>query len=208
MKEPDHLSEGTLQALAGGELPAGKRSPAQRHLRVCARCRALLAEYRALAIALASLPGFSPAADFAKGVMARVKTRRAEDPVTAWLGRLVPRTTRGWRFLLASLMVPATALVAAAAWIAWTPISAASAWRWATVWLGESVPAFLAGVTDGVAGSEPAIAAQVLLGALPGVALTVLAAALVIFLASTPAALWGLVKLLKTPVEPNVHAHA
>lgn len=69
----NHLSDEALQALAdGNEVPDAE------HVACCAKCQALLAEYRALFSGLEKLEVAPPPPRFTAQVMARVEAREAQ----------------------------------------------------------------------------------------------------------------------------------
>lgn len=72
----DHLSAEQLQAFLGGELAAGERATAERHLDACARCAAEMDGWRSLFEGLQDLPTLAPEAGFADRVMEGVVVSR------------------------------------------------------------------------------------------------------------------------------------
>jgi anti-sigma factor RsiW len=129
MNVPDEMLHPTpdrLEALAAGELDAADAAVLESHLQDCAHCRVEIEDWRTLFGALAGLPSFVPAPQFAERVMARVRVRQ---PVATRLARLadrtaerlLPRTPRALALLVATLSVPAAALVSLIVWIAAQP---------------------------------------------------------------------------------------
>lgn len=117
-----------LEAYAAGELDAGDVAVLESHLLDCGRCRLEVEEWRALFGALSDLPEMAPAAGFSERVMARVQIRRPlAVRVDALVGRLVPRTAKGWALAGAALGLPTLVMGMVMAWIAsqpWLSISA------------------------------------------------------------------------------------
>lgn len=119
MSEPLlHPAAERLEAYVEGTLADADRAVLESHLLSCPRCQAEVEECRALFAALASLPLFDPSPGFADRVMAGVQVRvPVADRVAAVLGRLLPRTTRGWALAAAFLAAPILVVAALAGWL-------------------------------------------------------------------------------------------
>ena len=113
-----HPQPERLEAFVEESLDTGERAIVESHLVECVRCQAEVEEVRNLFLALASLPRFSPSADFAKRIMAHVKL---PDPWWARAGQfaisLAPRTTRGWAFASGMLGLPVVMVTVLATWL-------------------------------------------------------------------------------------------
>lgn len=112
-----HPTTDSLEAYAEGAIGLGHRATIETHLLGCPRCDAVVEEWRSLFHALAALPRFAPAANFASRVMAQVRIplpwyARAADMVA----RVLPSTTRGWAILAAVLALP---ILAGGTFMAW-----------------------------------------------------------------------------------------
>lgn len=121
-----HPTPDRLEALAAGEIDAADAAVLESHLQGCTHCRAEIEEWRALFGALAALPSFAPAPQFAQNVMARVQIRQPMATRLARLAdrtadRLVPRTPRALALVAAAFTVPAAALITLIVWISARP---------------------------------------------------------------------------------------
>ncbi len=128
MQETTHPTDERLEAFSDGSLPRSERADIESHVHACGRCRAEIADWKALFASLSALPSFSPAPGFADRVMAHVHVpepatggardwfRRAEQSF-GWFGRLLPHTTPGWALAVALLSMPVLAIGTLAFWL-------------------------------------------------------------------------------------------
>lgn len=138
----NHLTADDLDAFHSASLSAHTRE----HLAECEDCRTMAHLDRAVLAALATLPSYAPAPQFADRVLARV-----ERPKPAIVRLLEPRSPAAWgrRALAASIVV---GLGASVVWsllnrellLSWIHLSAAETGR--SLWLGVRV--LVANVTE------------------------------------------------------------
>lgn len=122
MRESQHLDAEELQTFVEGRTPEGERAGVESHLSVCLPCQGEAEEWRSLFSALSSLPQFEPASGFADRVLAGMKQAHAT-AVLPWyvrgsrfVGRVAPKTTRGWALAAAFLALP---LISGGLFVSW-----------------------------------------------------------------------------------------
>lgn len=102
-----HPTTENLEAFAEGTIAPADGSVIESHLLGCPRCENVIEEWRSLFHALAALPRFVPTSGFTDRVMLRVRIPQPwHARAAATLGRLLPRTTRGWALAAALLALP------------------------------------------------------------------------------------------------------
>lgn len=116
-----HVEGTVLQDYLDGRLAARSEARVDRHLDACAICRSELEEFRAVTLALESLPTLAPSEDFAERVMAEVRVNQiaavAMAPTTAggrildWFRERVPSSRQGWAAALGVSVVPVFTLL-------------------------------------------------------------------------------------------------
>jgi len=116
-----HIGSVMLQEYLDGRLAARNVARVDRHLDACAICRTELEGYRAVALAVESLPNLAPSAEFAERVMAEVRVNEiaamAMAPTTesgrllGWLRGRVPSSQRGWAAAFGVSVVPVFTLL-------------------------------------------------------------------------------------------------
>lgn len=112
-----HVPAGRLQDHLEGRLAARMAVEVEGHLDSCAVCRAELADFRRVALALDAVPRLAPGAEFGERVMAawRVEqmARVAMAPTTrwervaAWARSRAPSSRQGWAAVLGVATAPA-----------------------------------------------------------------------------------------------------
>ncbi len=213
-----HPGPAILQEYVEGFVSGRRRARVEAHLAACDACRDETEEWDAIFLGLSSLPRLAPSSSFTDEVMARVRLPAVAPAATeapVWTraleaaAGLLPSTSRGWTLAGAFAAVPATAIVAAVAFLLTHPLltvtdlTAFVWWRgaellsggfaWAGGWaLDQAVTHHLLGV------------GQLALNA-PGAA----AATLVAAWALTAGALWVLYRNLYRPSDTAAsHVHA
>ncbi len=116
-----HIEGTVLQDYLDGRLAARNEARVDRHLDACAICRSELEEFRAVALAVESLPALAPGTDFAERVMAEVRVNQmaamAMAPTTAtgrlvgWVRARLPSNRQGWAAALGVSVVPVFTLL-------------------------------------------------------------------------------------------------
>jgi anti-sigma factor RsiW len=113
-----HPTSERLESYAEGTISAADRAVVASHLMGCSGCEAEVEDWRALLQALAALPRFAPALGFTNRVMAHV---RIPEPwharASAWIDRVLPKTTFGWAVAVAVLALPVVASGSLLAWL-------------------------------------------------------------------------------------------
>lgn len=145
-----HPAPERLEAYVEDSLAAAERAVVESHLLTCARCQAVAEEWQTLFAELSSLPRPAPSPGFADRVMAGVRVPQPwYTRAAAWLGRLMPATTRGWAIAAAAIAAPVLTVAGAVAWVLSRPwISAQGLWLFVrdrtaevavgvTGWLGD-----------------------------------------------------------------------
>jgi anti-sigma factor RsiW len=113
-----HPGSERLEALIEGALDPAEQAVVESHVRTCHRCATEVEEWRALFAAFSALPLVEPRAGFADRVMAGVRIHVPwHVRAAAWLGSLLPQTTKGWALVAAFLALPVLATGGAAAWL-------------------------------------------------------------------------------------------
>jgi hypothetical protein len=137
MSETYHPAAERLEALVEGSLQAGDRAVVESHLLSCPRCQVQVEEWRALFVALETLPQFQPSVGFADRVMAsvRISPRAAwqewADRAATLVARVTPQTNFGWTLAAALLALPIILGGSAIAWlISKSYISPDTFWAW------------------------------------------------------------------------------
>ena len=187
-----HLTADDLDAFHSASFPAHARE----HLAECEECRTMAQLDRAVLDALAALPSYGPAPEFADRVLARVK-----QPAPALVRQLAPSSSVAWRrrALAASLVLGIGASIAWSLFnrellLSWINLSAAETGR--SLWLGVRV--VVANVTE-----QPWYAPLRELASSPGR----LAALVTGSFLTYAAALVALRRLLTPPSRPVPHAN-
>ncbi len=136
MEMRDHPTTERLQAFVEETLDGSQRASVAAHVSVCGPCGAELEELRVLFGVLSGLETFSPAPGFADAVMAKVRVRRpafagagafgsswaegwagAWTGASAWVDRVLPKTTRGWAVAVALLALPVLGATLLVGWL-------------------------------------------------------------------------------------------
>lgn len=120
---PLHISDAQAQDLADGVLPRAQAEGLERHVAVCAPCRAAVESYRLLAGALERLEVPALPAGFTEGVLARIDARE----------RSAARERRLAAAIFAGVVAAAAGAFVLAGASAWAPVvsSLADVFAWA-----------------------------------------------------------------------------
>jgi anti-sigma factor RsiW len=116
-----HVEGTVLQDYLDGRLAARNEARVDRHLDACAICRSELEGFRAVSLAIESLPALAPSTDFAERVMAEVRINQiaavAMAPTTTtgrllgWVRERMPSNRQGWAAALGVSVVPVFTLL-------------------------------------------------------------------------------------------------
>lgn len=127
MSETYHPTADRLEALVEGSLRTEDRVVLESHLLTCPACQTQVEEWRALFSALSGLPQFEPSLGFSERVMVRVRISPRAAWQQAWqqwahqtaalVGRIAPKTNRGWSVAAALLALPLILGGSAVAWL-------------------------------------------------------------------------------------------
>jgi hypothetical protein len=203
----DHLPPWTLEELAEGTLSPAETVGALQHVRACERCTAELDASRAVLAALAALPSFDPSPGFADRVMAQVVVHPAVAPAPAGLRRWLPKTRKGWTFLLGGILAPVAPVVALLTWILGYPgVSIGSLWGVGKEWLTEAAWGAVVRATEAVVQS-PVFEWMVTTGNEAVGGTQGLSLALILFAIAIPVSGWAMLRLLRTPMGGVTHAY-
>jgi len=188
----NHLTADDLDAFQSASFSAHARE----HLAECEECRTMAHLDRAVLDALAALPSYAPAPEFADRVLARVNR-----PAPAIVRLLAPRSPAAWgrRALAASLLLGVGVSIVWSLFnrellLSWINLSAAETGR--SLWLGVRV--VVANVTE-----QPWYAPLRELASSPGRLIALVSGSLVTY----AAALVALRRLLTPPSRPVPHAN-